>query len=91
MFPDFMPFAFNPLAREGIPLKVAVSIVVPALEKLEQRIPQGRIHSHALPGEIAAYTMAGETLLEEGFFFGAPAVEVPWRGVARRVRSSLSS
>jgi hypothetical protein len=84
-------FAEDPITRLRIPLEVTVLVSIAPLEEFEKRVAESRVHANSFAWVIAANTVAGKTLLEEGFVICAAAVELACGGHAGRERAALAT
>jgi len=91
VFPDFMPFTWNPISGGEVPLKVSITIPISGLQQLQEGIAQCGVHAHALPWMIAANSMPREAFLEKSLIVRAPAIQMPRWSHTRGISSTFAS
>jgi hypothetical protein len=84
LFPDARTLTRDPISCANVALEIAVAVAVACLEQAQQGVPQCRIHTNGISGEVATHTMASKSLLKETLLICATTVEVsrrrrPWR------------
>jgi 6,7-dimethyl-8-ribityllumazine synthase len=71
-----MALAGDPVARLCIAFKVPISIGIATLEKLEEWVSEGRVHTNGFSWMVAPDAVSCETFLEKSLLVRAAAVEL---------------
>lgn len=80
LLPEQMALSLSPVPRRLITFEVPISVAIPILQKTKERVPEGRVHPHALSRMVAADTVARQALFEQRLVVGTATVQMAgWR------------